>query len=129
MESGFPSPDRCQVCREHRTGSPLWRSGTSGAPCLNRVQSALRRLCRADFDNSERPAGVGLCVYCDVGFEFGFSPHISGAVVPRVRCGNLDLNNSYLIFARTLLAVERFPGHQGWSSLSAWSSACRSTYD
>src|SRR6266478_6247992 len=23
MESGFPSPDRWQVCRDHRTGSPL----------------------------------------------------------------------------------------------------------
>jgi hypothetical protein len=26
---------------------------------------------------------VDLCVYCDVGFEFGFSPQIRGVVVPR----------------------------------------------
>jgi hypothetical protein len=52
------------------------------AACLNRVQGTIHRLCRAHFDNSERPAGVDLCIYCDVGFGLRFSPPIPGVPDP-----------------------------------------------
>ena len=55
----------------------------SRAACLNRAQGAVRRLCRAHFDNSERPAGVDLCIYCDVRFATDFSPTTRGVVDPR----------------------------------------------
>ena len=36
----------------------------SRAACLNRAQVTTHRVNRAHFDNSERPAGVDLCIYC-----------------------------------------------------------------
>ena len=55
----------------------------SRAPCLNRVQGAAHRVGLAHFDNREHPAGMDLCVYCDVGYEFRFSPPNWGVVDPR----------------------------------------------
>src|SRR4029077_5875872 len=55
----------------------------SRAACLNRAQGAVRRLYCAHFDNSERPAGVDLCIYCDVRFATDFSQAIRGVVNPR----------------------------------------------
>ena len=55
----------------------------SRAACLNRAQGAVRRLYCAHFDNSERPAGVHLCIYCDVRFATDFSPAFRGLVHPR----------------------------------------------
>jgi hypothetical protein len=76
MESGFQSCDRRQARREHRTGSPISHMVTSRGACLNRTQVTTHRDFRAHFDNSECPAGVDLCVFCDVGFGFRFSPPI-----------------------------------------------------
>jgi hypothetical protein len=50
---------------------------------LNGAQGAIRELKRADFDNSEHPARMDQCVYCDVGFESGLSPSINDVVVAR----------------------------------------------
>jgi len=50
--------------------------GASRAACLNHTQVATHRGLWAYFDNSERPAGRDLCIYCDVGFGFRFSPPI-----------------------------------------------------
>ena len=83
MELRFPSPDRWHACHEHCTGPPLPRLGASRATCLNRVQGTIHGVFRTHFDNSGRPAGMDLCVYCDVGFEFRFSPPIRGVVDPR----------------------------------------------
>jgi hypothetical protein len=44
--------------------------------CLNRTQVTTHRDLGAHFDNSERPAGDDLRIYCDVGFRFRFSPPI-----------------------------------------------------
>jgi hypothetical protein len=82
MEFGFQSSDRRQARREPRTGSPLSRMVASRGACLNRVQGTIHRLCRAHFDNSERPAGVDLFIYCDVGFELRCSPPIRGVPDP-----------------------------------------------
>jgi hypothetical protein len=35
------------------------------------------------FDNRENQTGMDLFIYCDVGFELGFSPSIWGVVDPR----------------------------------------------
>jgi hypothetical protein len=83
MESGFQSADRWQVCGDPRTGSPLRRLAASRAPCPNSVHSVLRGLAPADFNNSEHPTGVDLCVHCGVGFESDFSPPIGRVVDPR----------------------------------------------
>src|SRR5436309_11463707 len=55
----------------------------SRAACLNRAQGAVRGLYRAHFDNSQRPAGVHLCIYCDVRFATDFSQASRGVVYPR----------------------------------------------
>ena len=83
MEFGFQPRDRRQVRRGCRTGSPLSHMVASRAACLNRAQGAVRRLYCAHFDNSERPAGVDLCIYCDVRFATDFSQAIWGVVYPR----------------------------------------------
>jgi hypothetical protein len=46
----------------------------SRAACLNHTQDTTHRSLGAYFDNSERPAGGDLCIYCDVGFGFRLSP-------------------------------------------------------
>ena len=48
----------------------------SRGACLNRTQVTTHRDFRAHFDNSERPGGMDLCIYCVVGFGFRFSPPI-----------------------------------------------------
>jgi len=48
----------------------------SRGACLNRTQVATHGDLGAHFDNGERPAGGDLCIYCDVGFGFRFSPPI-----------------------------------------------------
>jgi len=83
MEFGLQPRDRRQARREHRTGSQLSHMVASRAPCLNRVQGPAHRVCWAHFDNRERQAGMELCIYCDVGFGFRFSPPIWGVVDPR----------------------------------------------
>jgi hypothetical protein len=55
----------------------------SRGACLNRTQVTKHRVFRAHFDNSERPAGMDLCIYCVVGFGFRFSPPIRGVDNPR----------------------------------------------
>ena len=55
----------------------------SRGACLNRTQVTTHRDFRAHFDNSERPAGMDLCIYCVVGFGFRFSPPIGGVGNPR----------------------------------------------
>ena len=74
---------RRQARREHRTGSQLSHMVASRAACLNRVQGTAHRVVLAHFDNREHPAGMDLYVYCDVGYEFRFSPPIWGVVDPR----------------------------------------------
>src|SRR5438132_2626202 len=96
MEFGLQPRDRRQARREHRTGSQLSHMVASRAPCLNRVQGPAHRVCWAHFDNRERQAGMELCIYCDVGFGFRFSPPIWGVVDPRGRVA-------------TWLAGETFP--------------------
>jgi len=83
MEFGLQPLDRRQARREHRTGSQLSHMVASRAACLNRIQGTVRRVCWAHFDNRERPAGMDLYIYCDVGFEFHFSPPLWGVVDPR----------------------------------------------
>ena len=83
MEFGLQPRDRRQARREHRSGSPLSNMVASRAACLNRVQGAAHRDCWAHFDNREGQAGMDLCIYCDVGFGFRFSPPIWGVVDPR----------------------------------------------
>jgi hypothetical protein len=48
----------------------------SRGACLNHPQGTTHRDLGAYFDSSERPAGSDLCIYCDVGFGFPFSPPI-----------------------------------------------------
>src|SRR5207237_7972817 len=48
----------------------------SRGTCLNHTQDTTHRGLGAHFDNSERPAGGDLCIYCDVGFGLRFSPPI-----------------------------------------------------
>jgi hypothetical protein len=55
----------------------------SGGACLNHTQVTTHRDFRPHFDNSERPAGMDLCIYCVVGFGFRFSPPIWGVGNPR----------------------------------------------
>jgi hypothetical protein len=50
----------------------------SRAACFNHTQDTTHRGLGAHFDNSEHPAGGDLCLYCDVGFGFRFSPPIQG---------------------------------------------------
>jgi hypothetical protein len=83
MERGLQPRDRRQAGREHRSGSPLSNMVASRAACLNRVQGAVHRVFWAHFDNRECQAGMDLCIYCDLGFEFRFSPPIWGVVDPR----------------------------------------------
>jgi hypothetical protein len=83
MEFGLQPRDRWQACREHRSGSPLSNMVAGRAPCLNRVQGAAHRVFWAHFDNREGQAGMDLCIYCDLGFGFRFSPPIWGVVDPR----------------------------------------------
>jgi len=83
MECGRQPRDRRQACREHRSGSPLSHMVARGAACLNRVQGAAHRVAWAHFDNCEDQAGMDLFIYCDVGFEFHFSPPKWGVVDPR----------------------------------------------
>ena len=83
MEFGLQPLDRRQARREHRTGSQLSNMVASRAACLNRIQGTVHRVCWAHFDNRERPAGMDLFIYCDVGFEFHFSPPKWGVVDPR----------------------------------------------
>ena len=54
----------------------------SRAARLNRTQGTTHRCFGAHFDNSERPAGGDLCIYCDVGFGFPFSPPIHCVLDP-----------------------------------------------
>src|SRR5438094_9813756 len=62
----------------------------SRGTCLNHTQGTTHRGLGAHFDSSERPAGGDLCIYCDVGFGFRFSPPIQcvpdpwGVVATRV---------------------------------------------
>ena len=83
MGFGLQPRDRRQAHREHRSGSQVSNMVASRAPCLNRVQGAAHRVVLAHFDNREHPAGMDLCVYCDVGYEFRFSPPNWGVVDPR----------------------------------------------
>jgi hypothetical protein len=83
MEFGFQSWDRRQARCERCPGSPLSRMVASRGACLNRVQGTIHRLCRTHFDNSERPAGDDLCIYCDVGFDLRFSAPIGSVPHPR----------------------------------------------
>ena len=76
MEYGFQSSDRRQGRRELRAGPLLPLMVASWGACLNRTQVTTHRDFRPHFDNSERPAGGDLCIYCDVGFGFRFSPPI-----------------------------------------------------
>jgi len=55
----------------------------SRGACLNHTQGTTHRVFRAHLDNSERPAGMDLCIYCVVGFGFRFSPPIRGVDNPR----------------------------------------------
>ena len=48
----------------------------SRGACLNHTQDTTHRNLGAHFDESERRAGGALCIYCDVGFGFRFSPRI-----------------------------------------------------
>jgi len=48
----------------------------SRGACLNGTQVATHRRLGAHVDNSERPVGGDLCIYCNVGFGFRFSPPI-----------------------------------------------------
>jgi len=82
MGFGLQPRDRRQAHREHRSGSQVSNMVASRAPCLNRVQGAAHRVGLAHFDNREHPAGMDLCVYCDVGYEFRFSPPNWGVVDP-----------------------------------------------
>jgi hypothetical protein len=56
----------------------------SRAACLNRAQVTTHRDKRAHFDNSERPAGDDLCIYCVVGFGFRLSAPIRVVLDSRV---------------------------------------------
>jgi len=103
MERCCPSPDRWQICHEHRTRSPLSRLAASGAPRFNRVQGAIHRERRADFDTSERPAGMDLCVYCGVGFESGFSSPFRGVVDTRGAVANAAMKPTYISATRPFL--------------------------
>jgi hypothetical protein len=58
MEFSFQSSDRRQARRERRTGSPLSRMVANRGARLNGAEGAIRKLKRADFDNSEHPAGM-----------------------------------------------------------------------
>jgi hypothetical protein len=60
----------------------------SWAACLNRKKGTTHRLNRAHFDNSERPAGGDLSIYCDVGFGFRLSARIQRVLDPRSPVGN-----------------------------------------
>ena len=83
MGFGLQPRDRRQARREHRSGSQLSHMVASGAACLNGVQGTAHRVGLAHFDNREGQAGMDLCIYCDVGYEFRFSPPIWGVVHPR----------------------------------------------
>src|SRR5215469_15193111 len=83
MEFGLQPRDRRQARREHRIGSQISNMVATRTACLNRVQGAAHRVCWAHFDNREGQAGMDLCIYCDVGFGFRFSPPIWGVVDPR----------------------------------------------
>ena len=48
----------------------------SRGACPNRTQVTTHRVLGAHFDNSERPVGGDVCIYCGVGFGFRFSPPI-----------------------------------------------------
>src|SRR5438093_7562425 len=56
----------------------------SRGACLNRVQGTIHRVCRTHFDNSERPAGDDLCIYCVVGFGLRLSAPIRVMLDSRV---------------------------------------------
>ena len=60
----------------------------SWAACLNRKKGTAHRLNRAHFDNSERPAGGDLSIYCDVGFGFRLSARIQCVLDPWSAVGN-----------------------------------------
>ena len=82
MEYGFQSSDRRQGRRELRAGPLLPRMVASWGACLNRTQVTTHRYFRAHFDNSERPAGGDLSIYCDVGFGFRLSALIRNVLDP-----------------------------------------------
>ena len=54
----------------------------SRGACLNRTQDTTHRGLGAHLDNSERPAGGDLCIYCDVGFGFRLSAPIRNVLDP-----------------------------------------------
>jgi len=60
----------------------------SWAACLNRKKGTAHRLNRTHFDNSERPAGGDLSIYCDVGFGFRLSARIQCVLDPWSAVGN-----------------------------------------
>ena len=60
----------------------------SWAACLNRKKGTPHRLNRAHFDNTERPAGGDLSIYCDVGFGFRLSARSQCVLDPWSAVGN-----------------------------------------
>ena len=54
----------------------------SWGACLNRTQVTTHRVNRAHFDNSERPAGGDLSIYCELGFGFRLSAPIRSVLDP-----------------------------------------------
>jgi len=60
----------------------------SWAACLNRKKGTAHRLNRAHFDNTERPAGGGLSIYCNVGFRCRLSARIQCVLDPWSDVGN-----------------------------------------
>lgn len=76
MECGRQPRHRRQASWEHRSGPPLSHMVAGGDTRLNRVEGAAHRLAWAHFDNCQDQSGMDLFVYCDMGFEFCFSPPI-----------------------------------------------------
>jgi hypothetical protein len=107
MEFGFQSSDRRQARRGLRAGPLLPRMVASWAACLNRNKGTAHRVNRAHFDNSERPAGGDLSIYCDVGFGFRLSAPILGVLDPWSAVANGLAGKALLCLANRLGEIQK----------------------
>ena len=81
--------------------------GASRGACLNHPQVATHRGLGAYFDNSERPAGRDLRIYCDVGFGFRLSATIRGVLDPWSAVATWVAGKAFLRLANRLGEIHR----------------------